>query len=102
MVQDQKLERYRGVLCSFCRQPIPLPAIVASAESARKTVSAGITEEHVSKSFHIRCRACEKECSYRTAEIADFEGAPRARSFRARSASGMVHKKSALTQAANG
>jgi len=100
MVQDQKLERYRGVLCSFCRQPIPLPAIVAGARTGAHQDS---SQEHTSKSFHIRCRACEKEASYRAAEIADFEGAPRARSFRYRSTTAsLLRDKSPLTRAANG
>ena len=102
MVQDQKLERYRGVLCGFCRQPIPLPAIVASAEAARAEANQDSSQELKSKAFHIRCRACEKEGSYRTSEIGDFEGAPRARNFRYRSASALLREKSTLTRAANG
>jgi hypothetical protein len=102
MVQDQKLERYRGVLCGFCRQPIPLPTIVASAEAARPGVDQDSSQENISRSFHIRCRVCEKEASYRAAEITDFEGRPRARSFRYRSGASMLRDKGPLTRAANG
>ena len=102
MVQDQKQERYRGVLCGFCRQPIPLPAIVASAEVARNGTHQDSSQEHGSKSFHIRCRACEKEGSYHATEIAEFEGTPRARNFRPRSASSSLRHRDHLTRAANG
>jgi hypothetical protein len=102
MVQDQKLERYRGVLCGFCRQPIPLPSIVASADAAQKEIQHDSRQEHSPKSFHIRCRACEKEGSYRTTEIADFEGTPRLWAVRARAGSSTHRGSGGLARAANG
>lgn len=102
MVQDQKQERYRGVLCGFCRQPIPLPAIVSGAATSLGDVQPDSPRLNVSKSFHIRCRACEKEGSYRATEIVEFEGLPRPRNFRPRSSSAGPTGSGHLTRAANG
>lgn len=68
--------RYRGVLCGYCQQPIPLPGIVerlaaADAESA--------SANRKIRSFHVRCRVCEREKTYQTADITEFEGSPRTR-----------------------
>jgi hypothetical protein len=87
MVQDQEQESYRGVLCNFCRQPIPLPAIVARAEAVFGNNLGEPSLEGPDKSFHIRCRACDKETSYRTSEIVEVKGVPRSRNFRPRTTS---------------
>jgi len=102
MVQEAKEERYRGVLCNFCRQPIPLPAIVAKAEFERTEKSKDDELDGMEKSFHIRCRACEKEASYGTSEIVDVPGVPRMRAFRARTISGITRTGAELAKAANG
>jgi len=74
--EDTTARRYRGVLCGYCRQPIPLPGIVerlaaADAESA--------SADRKTRSFHVRCRVCEREKTYHTGDISEFEGSPRAR-----------------------
>lgn len=104
MVQEKRQESYRGVLCSFCRQPIPLPAIVARAEEARNGPGADRAFDGVERSFHIRCRACEKEASYHSRDVVDVEGAPRLRNFQMRSAerSGFLRGHGDLAKAANG
>jgi len=61
-------QSYRGVRCLSCRQPIPLPAILAHS-----------AHEHPGRVFSLRCRACEREKPYRASEITEFEGAPRTR-----------------------
>lgn len=75
--EETTVRRYRGVLCGYCRQPIPLPSIVerlgaADAESA--------SEDHKIRSFHLRCRVCEREKTYQSRDISEFEGVPRTRS----------------------
>jgi hypothetical protein len=79
MNQEVKKQRYRGVLCRSCRQPIPLPAIV---ESAGKRPESEYAREQTRTAFCLRCRACEKELPYRISEVQDFDGTPRVRTSR--------------------
>lgn len=101
MMLETKTETYRGVLCRHCRQPIPVPAIVISLETATEK-----DPEKRMRAFHLRCRACENEHMYRSADIADFEGTPRPRSSRGRSGRTPFRQSSAqpdgLAKAANG
>jgi hypothetical protein len=95
MSHDAVIEHYRGVLCGYCRQPIPLPGIV----DRLTTRDAGYPARgaHV---FSLRCRACHKEKPYRRDDIAEFEGVPRAR-FAKSAALGLLHQDK-LARAANG
>ena len=95
MSQETKLQHYRGVLCGYCRQPIPVPGIVEKivnheSESGEKRGS----------TFNLRCRACEREKPYRVNEIVEIEGSPRARSLRARHA--LASAQPRLARAASG
>jgi len=101
MVQEMKQSRYRGVLCSFCRQPIPLPSIV-SRLGVPGTVCGDAVLNDIERSFHIRCRACEKESSYWSNDVIDIEGTPRLRSFRPRPDAGLFSNQRGLARAANG
>jgi hypothetical protein len=73
---EKTAQGYRGVVCGFCRQPIPLPGIV-------ERTSSGETESGDSPrsipTFHLRCRVCEREKTYHVGDIAEFQGTPRAR-----------------------
>lgn len=74
--EEKAVEHYRGVLCGHCRQPIPLPGIVerlSAADAESPSASPNI------RSFHLRCRVCEREKTYHTGDIAEFEGVPRTR-----------------------
>jgi hypothetical protein len=106
MVQEKQAHRYRGVLCNFCRKPIPLPEIVSRLEvltSGDASSDAGATNlEIVERSFHIRCRVCEKESSYRTSDAIEVEGTPLLRNFRARAEAGFLQSPAGLAKAANG
>jgi hypothetical protein len=95
MTQETTLQHYRGVLCGYCRQPIPVPGIVekiVNDESERGEKRGG--------TFNLRCRACEREKPYRMSEIVEVEGTPRPRSLRARHAH--VSREPRLARAANG
>jgi|HubBroStandDraft_5_1064220.scaffolds.fasta_scaffold56556_2 hypothetical protein len=72
-------QSYSGVRCLSCRQPIPLPAILFRMGS--KIVGSGSDSalDHPIRVFSLRCRACEREKPYRTSDITNFEGTPRAR-----------------------
>jgi hypothetical protein len=85
MVLEKSQDHYRGVLCNFCRQPIPLPAIVNRwGEQAKAAATGEHAAEALERSFHIRCRCCEKESSYRSSDVVEVEGAPKPRNFRGR------------------
>jgi len=73
--EEKTAQHYRGVICGYCRQPIPLPAIV---ERTAGEAEAGSGERSI-PTFHLRCRVCEREKTYHLGDIAEFEGAPRAR-----------------------
>ncbi|HUJ33449.1 MAG TPA: hypothetical protein VLY23_19365 [Candidatus Acidoferrum sp.] len=94
MTSETKVQRYRGVFCGYCRQPIPLPGIVDRI--AAQEHETGIP----ARSFHLRCRACEREKPYRTRDIAEFEGTPRSRLSAERSFA-LVHQAK-IAKAANG
>jgi hypothetical protein len=72
MTQDLK-QSYRGVLCTDCKEAIPVPTIVVNLEAESGDA------EHSVRVFNLRCRACEKEQLYRTTEIIELDGTPRVR-----------------------
>jgi len=98
MVQESQEQRYRGVLCSCCRQPIPLPAIVARIEAA----SAAPQGEEGVRVFSLRCRACEKEMPYRLSEAVEIQGAPRSRVTRSHDRAKLLRQQDRTARAANG
>jgi hypothetical protein len=77
MTEETTAQRYRGVLCGHCRQPIPLPGIVERLAGAE---GASVSGEPAVRSFHLRCRVCEREKTYHMGDVMEFEGTPRARS----------------------
>ncbi len=79
-------QSYRGVRCLSCRQPIPLPAILATMDSTLRSKVSESAHEHPTRVFSLRCRACEREKPYRASDIMDFEGAPRTRTSRSQTA----------------
>lgn len=82
MNQEAVQQSYRGVRCLSCRQPIPLPKILAERDSRARGQSAEHADEHCARVFSLRCRACEREKPYRTSDIMDFDGQPRVRASR--------------------
>jgi len=95
MSHEGVVEHYRGVLCGYCRQPIPLPGIVERLTTRDSGFPA--RGAHV---FNLRCRACQKEKPYRRDDIAEFQGTPRPRFTRA-SAPGPLREHK-IARAANG
>lgn len=87
-MNEKSADRYRGVLCRCCNQPIALPAIISKLEheNMSETRATG-EEEHVgARVFTVRCGICEKEYPYAVSAIVEIEGAPRARLTRANGA----------------
>jgi hypothetical protein len=75
------IRKYRGVLCSRCREPIPVSGKVASLQDERE-----YREMQTPLAFTLRCRICEEEGVYAMRDIQKFDGEPRARISRARAA----------------
>ncbi len=98
MVQESKEQRYRGVLCSCCRQPIPLPAIILRMELA----SADTHGAGGYRVFSLRCRVCEREMPYRASEAIEIEGAPRSRVTRSNDRATLLRQQERISRAANG
>ena len=82
MTHEAVQQSYRGVRCLSCRQPIPLPAILLEVDSELRRSGAEGADEHSTRVFSLRCRACEREKPYRMTDITDFEGQPRTRASR--------------------
>ena len=96
MNQQAVQQSYRGVRCMSCRQPIPLPTFLIETDSRIRAEQA---DEHSTRVFSLRCRACELEKPYNTTEIQDFEGQPRMRGHRAH----FLHEnRTVRARAANG
>lgn len=76
VTEENAVQRYRGVLCGHCRQPIPIPGIVERLAAAE---AGSVSPEHSIRSFHLRCRVCERERTYQMGDIIEIEGAPRSR-----------------------
>jgi hypothetical protein len=85
-MSDTNIERYRGVLCRCCNQPIALPAIIDKLEQQNSN-STEDSEEYIgARVFTLRCGICEKEYPYAVTAIVDIEGAPRPRLTRSNGA----------------
>jgi hypothetical protein len=93
MTQDSR-QSYRAVLCKYCRQPIPVPATMETAELEPHERQAAV------RVFSLRCRACEKERPYHSTAIVEFDGVPRSRD-RVHPASAVAAKPSDRSRAAN-
>jgi hypothetical protein len=79
-----EVQKYRGVVCVSCREPIPLPA-----EAAQRYAKFREQEPHdlAVPMFTLRCNACERDTLYSPRDIVDFEGVPKVRRVRKASAS---------------
>lgn len=84
MVQTDK-QSYLGVRCLSCRQPIPVPAILASGAAAAEQEDSFLSTEQHDRVFSLRCRSCEREKPYRASDVVEFEGEPLPRVSRASS-----------------
>jgi hypothetical protein len=86
MIAEAK-QRYRGVLCIHCRQPIPLPVMVSCLEYDFEDEDTSKPQKAGRSVLALRCRACQEEGLYTESKFIDCEGTPRARSSRDRKAS---------------
>jgi len=98
MMVDVSKDSYRGVLCMSCRQPIPLPQIVIRMEVVSETER---SEQH-ERVFKLRCRACDREKPYRSRDIVELEGTPRARALNIRAPQRADRLPGGFSRAAHG
>jgi hypothetical protein len=81
MTIETERPTFRGVQCLHCKEPIPVPAIVANLDSSSSEES---SSQRKSQVFNVRCPSCHKEKPYRTREIVEFEGTPETATFQDR------------------
>jgi hypothetical protein len=102
MTEDALRQSYRGVQCMLCRQPIPLPPIVITLVVLPHPGEDGSRTAPTERAFTLRCRACNRERPYRSVDIVEFEGTPRARVSYLRGPQRIRHQQGGLSRAANG
>jgi hypothetical protein len=102
MTHEIQERTYRGVLCMSCRQPIPLPEMLANMDTEFRNQAPGVSLEHPTRVFKLRCRACYREKPYLASEIMDFEGEPRAAVSRPRVSHVFGQAPRERSRAANG
>lgn len=101
MIAEASKEQYRGVLCSHCRQPIPLSASLVRKEKELREAGPSEMSELTSRSFNLRCRACHGEALYTETDTIDCEGTPRTRSSPVRRNPLLKPEPKNLSRAAN-
>ena len=99
-MNQELTQKYRGVICQCCRQPIPLPSIVQRLEDSCEQEASEISFAKGARVFSLRCRSCEREMPYQTGEIVEFTGTPKPRLFRSRARA--MAQLPRLSRAANG
>lgn len=85
-MNDTSVQRYRGVLCRCCNQPIALPAIISRLEEENRDEDNADAERQSARVFTLRCGICEKEYPYAATAIIEIEGTPRPRLTRSNGA----------------
>src|SRR6266700_3623907 len=101
MTQDTAQKSFRGVKCLHCKQPIPIPALVARTEAEPPASETMPGRHQKCQVFHLRCSACGKEKPYKIGEILEFEGEPTDRTPRAQPTSRRLRELSNRTRATN-
>ena len=86
MILDVKKNRYLGVLCFRCKERIPVPKRTAVVYEGLKRGETSDGKQEGSYSFTLRCKACDEESVYAVEEIGEFEGTPRVRTQKSKSA----------------
>ena len=76
------LQKFIGVSCISCREPIPL---LAKAEQRYRTFekrNEDSSDEVVVPLFRLRCHGCHLESLYVPWDVVEFDGAPNGRRIR--------------------
>lgn len=86
MIQELARSYYLGVLCSRCKEPIPVPERVASLYEELKRGEETQRQDLKSRAFALRCKACDGESVYGINEAQEIEGSPPVRKVKRKSA----------------
>jgi hypothetical protein len=100
MTHEAPKQVYRGVLCFYCHQPIPISAAAAHRENKLRPGEMSTAHELGSCAFALRCRACEREGLYAESNFKDFEGTPRVRTRRPQPSSPLTGPHAGFTRPA--
>jgi hypothetical protein len=99
MSDELKSQKYTGVLCHSCRQPIPVPQRMIDKARLFETEDELGPHELPASILNLRCKACERENFYRISDMQDIPGTPF--STRARSSYTLMRSQNRLSRAAN-
>jgi len=102
MGQETQNQKYRGVRCFSCGQPIAISPSLVNRENAARTAHPNLHAEALLSLFNLRCRACSKENFYRVSEIVDIEGTPRLTSHGSHVSASLLRPSAGLSRVANG
>jgi hypothetical protein len=86
MIQEITQVQYLGVLCSRCNARIPAPKTAAALYEEVKHGEVSEGQDVKSRAFTLRCKACDEEGVYAMEAIREFEGPPRVRAERHKTA----------------
>lgn len=101
MAQESLNQKYRGVRCVSCGQPIAVSPSIISREIAARGQGIDPAQDMSSSLFNSRCRACCKENFYKITEIVDIEGTPRMLGHRSGTSAAPLRYPAGLSRAAN-
>ena len=100
MTQDVIKQSYRGVRCLSCRQPIPVPAILAKADATVRPIEC-IGGGELYARLQPAMPRLEPEKPYSASDIVEFEGLPRPRILHTRPTQSNNRRPGDLALAAN-
>ena len=76
------LQKYIGVSCISCREPIPLQAKAEQRYRTFEKRNEDSSDEVVVQLFRLRCHGCHRESLYVPWDVVEFDGAPNGRRIR--------------------
>jgi hypothetical protein len=87
MIQEITQRHNSGVLCSRCKERIPVPKTAAALYEEIKHGEVSDGQEAKSRAFTLRCKICDEEGVYGFKQIQEFGGSPRVRTSERKRAS---------------
>jgi hypothetical protein len=101
MSDELKSQRYTGVFCHSCRQPIPVPQRMMDKASLLEIDDQLGHHEAPASILNLRCKACERENFYKISDVQEILGTPLSFAARARPSSTLLRSQNKLSRAAN-
>jgi hypothetical protein len=101
MSDELKSQKYTGVFCHSCRQPIPVPQRMIDKTKSLEINDQRGHHEVPASILNLRCKACERENLYKVSDVQDIPGTPLSFAARARSSSTLLRSQNKLSRAAN-